>query len=211
MEYIDRFDYIRHLFAPETPALKNIRERTTDKNDQISILPEEGKILQLLIRLAGIKTIVEIGTLSGYSTQWMADALPPDGHIYTFEKDLKRAATAKENLHHPKITLVTGDALETLPTISAKAPFDMVFIDADKLHYTDYLDWAEKHIRKGGLIVGDNTLLFDAVWREALPDRIRQTALLAMRNFNLRLANPAKYTSILLPTAEGMTVAVKNF
>ncbi len=211
MAHKDRLDYIRQLFALETPQLKAIRESTTDKNDQIGINPEEGKLLQLLIRLAKVKTIVEVGTLSGYSTQWMADALPEDGHIYTFEKDKKRAAMAKGNLHSSKITLVTGDALETLSSISAKAPFDMIFIDADKLHYLHYLDWAEKHIRKGGLIVGDNTLLFDAVWREALPDRVRQTALQAMREFNQRLADPAKYASLLLPTAEGMTIAVKNF
>ena len=211
MEYKDRLDYIRKLFAPESTELKNIREHTTDKNDQISIFPEEGKLLQLLIQLAGVKTVVEIGTLAGYSTQWIAEALPEDGYIYSFEKDKKRAEMAKENLHHPKITLITGDAISMLPTISSRAPFDMVFIDADKLHYLDYLDWAEKNIRKGGLIIGDNTLLFDAVWRQTLPDRVRQTALQAMRTFNERLADPAKYTSILLPTQEGLTVALKKF
>jgi predicted O-methyltransferase YrrM len=211
MQYQDRLDYIRHLFAPETPQLKAVRESTADKNDQISIHPEEGKLLQLLIRLADVRTVVEIGTLSGYSTLWMADALPDDGHIYTFEKDTTRAARAATNLRHPKITLITGDALETLHSLHPKSPFDMIFIDADKLHYLHYLDWAEKHIRKGGLIVGDNTLLFDAVWREALPDRIRQTALQAMREFNRRLADPDKYTSILLPTTEGMTIARKEF
>ena len=212
MQYQDRLDYIRHLFAPETPQLKAIHETTTGKNDQISIHPEEGKLLQLLIRLAGIRTVVEVGTLSGYSALWMADALPDGGQVYTCEKDAIRAARAAANLkNHPKVTLMTGDALETLRSIEPKAPFDMVFIDADKLHYLDYLDWAEKHIRKGGLIVGDNTLLFAAVWREALPDRIRQTALQAMREFNRRLADPGKYTAVLLPTAEGMTIALKNF
>jgi predicted O-methyltransferase YrrM len=211
MQYSDRLDYIRKTFAPETHQLKEVRETTTGKNDQICIYPEEGKLLQVLIKLAGIKTVVEIGTLSGYSTLWMADALPEDGHIHTFEKDLTRAARAGVNLCHPKITLHTGDAMEALRSIETKAPFDMIFIDADKLHYLEYLDWAEKHIRKGGLIVGDNTLLFDAVWREILPDHIRQTALQAMREFNQRLADPGKYTSILLPTEEGMTIAVKNF
>ena len=211
MSYKDQFDYIRQTFALETPALKAIRERTTDKNDQISISPEEGRMLQVLIKLAGIKTIVEIGTLSGYSAQWMADALPADGHIYTLEKDEKRAAMAHENLRHQKITLLTGDALETLSSLNAKGPFDMVFIDADKLHYMHYLRWAEVHIRKGGLIVGDNTLLFDTVWRNEPNDRVRQTALQVMRDFNQRLADPDKYTGILLPTSDGMTVAIKNF
>ena len=211
MMYKDRLDYIRQLFAPETPQLKTVRENTTDKNDRISVHPEEGKLLQLLIKLAGVKTVVEIGTLLGYSALWMADALPDDGHIYTFEKDAARAARASTNLRQPKITLITGDAVETLASIESRAPFDMVFIDADKLRYLRYLDWAEKHVRAGGLIVGDNTLLFDAVWREAQTSRIRQTALTAMREFNQRLADPAKYTAILLPTAEGMTIALKNF
>jgi predicted O-methyltransferase YrrM len=211
MKYNDRLDYIRKLFAPETQQIRTVRENTTDKNDQISIYPEEGKLLQLLIRLAHAKTIVEIGTLSGYSTLWMADALPEDGHIYTFEKDPVRAARASVNLCHPQITLHNGEALESLRAIEPKGPFDMIFIDADKIHYLDYLDWAETHIRRGGLIVADNTLLFDAVWREALPDRVRQTALQAMTDFNKRLANPEKYTSILLPTAEGMTIALKKF
>lgn len=209
--YKDRLDYIRRLFAPETAALQDIRARTTDKNDQISIYPEEGKLLQFLIKTAGIKTIVEIGALTGYSASWMAGALPPDGHIYSFEKDEKRAALFLENIRHPQITLITGDALTKLPSIEDKAPFDMIFIDADKLHYLEYLNWAEKHIRKGGLIVGDNTLLFDAVWHDTPTERVRPAALNAMRSFNQRLADPEKYTSILLPTAEGLTIALKNF
>lgn len=209
--YQDKLDYIRQVFAPETAALREIRLQTTHANDQISIYPEEGKLLQVLIRLGKIKRIVEIGCLSGYSALWMAAALPPDGEIITIEKDAVRATRAKENLTDPRIKLVTGDALQVLQTLSAQAPFDMVFIDADKLNYNNYLEWAEKNIRQGGLIVGDNSLLFDAVWMAETPLRVRQTALTAMREFNRRLADPDKYTGILLPTAEGMTIAVKNF
>jgi predicted O-methyltransferase YrrM len=209
--YRDRLDYIRRLFAVETPKLASIRKNTTDKNDQISIHPEEGKLLQLLIRLAKVETVVEIGALAGYSTLWMADALPAGGHIHAFEKDEARAARARENLNSPKITLTVGDALKTLATIENKAPFDMVFIDADKLNYLRYLDWAEKNVKKGGLIVADNTLLFDSVWQREMPDRVRPTALKAMREFNKRLADPEKYTALLLPTAEGLTIAIKNF
>lgn len=205
-----RLDYIRDLFAPENEAQIHARNSTHDANDQISIHPEEGKLLQVLMKLAGVKKAVEIGALSGYSALWIADALPPGGHLYTFEKDAARAARARENLKCADITLVEGEALKMLPTIESKGPFDLVFIDADKLNYAHYLDWAEKNVRAGGLIVGDNTLLFDAVWRNDLPDRVRQTAREAMREFNARLADPAKYTSILLPTAEGMTIAVKK-
>lgn len=207
----DRLDYIRQLFAPESVAAAQARQSITEDNDRIIIYPEEGKFLQLLIRLSGAKKIVEIGTLAGYSTTWMAEALPEDGHIYTIEKDDKRAELALQNLPTKNITLLRGDALSVLETLNDQAPFDMVFIDADKLNYLHYLDWAEKHVKKGGLIIGDNTFLFDAVWQQDMPPRVRETARQAMRDFNKRLADPTKYHGIMLPTEEGMTIGLKLF
>jgi predicted O-methyltransferase YrrM len=205
----NRLSYIRALFAPESQALQNARASITDANDGIIIHPEEGKLLQLLIRMNGVKNIVEIGTLAGYSALWMAEALPPDGRIITIEKDETRAALARRNIaHEPRIELVTGDALQVLQQL--KGPFDMVFIDADKINYTAYLDWAEVNVRQGGLIVGDNTFLFDAVWKDGPVDRVRETARAAMRDFNARLADAEKYHSILLPTEEGLTIAVRK-
>jgi len=210
--YPDRLTYIRDLFAPENAAQQAARESLTGANDKISIYAEEGKLLQLLIRLAGVKTIVEVGALGGYAALWMAASLPEDGHLYTIEKDPARAAIARRNIAAAgNITLLEGDARQVLAALDGKAPFDMIFIDADKLNYLHYLDWAEQHIRKGGLIIGDNSLLFDAVWMEELPPRVRQTALQAMRAFNQRLADPARYHGILLPTQEGMTIAQKLF
>lgn len=211
-DFKDRMDYIRRTFAPETPAQQAARESMQGENDRIAIYPEEGKLLQVLIRMGGYKKIVEIGTLGGYSTLWLADALPAGGHVWTIEKDPARAKTASDNLRERNdITIVEGDARTALDTLAAHGPFDMVFIDADKLNYAHYLDWAEKHVRKDGLIVGDNTLLFDAVWMQERPARVRETALAAMRAFNARLADPARYHSIMLPTAEGLTMALKLF
>jgi caffeoyl-CoA O-methyltransferase len=203
----DRADYIRQTFAPETPALQKARAE-----GDISISPETGKLLQTLIRLGGVRKIVEIGTLAGYSALWMAGALPEDGVLVTLEKDSARAGVAKKNVaENKKIRLIEGDALETLPALEKDGPFDMIFIDADKLHYVRYLDWAEKNVRKGGLIVGDNTFLFDAVWKDGPVERVRDTARAAMREFNRRLADPEKYTGIMLDTPEGLTIAVKLF
>lgn len=208
--YKDRLDYIRSLFAPETPAQAAARARLTDPNDQIGIHAEEGKFLQFLVHLANVKTAVEIGTLGGYSALWIADALPADGRLYTIEKDSVRHALAQQTLDaHPRVTLLHGDALQRLADVPG--PIDMIFIDADKLNYARYLDWAEQNVRKGGLIIGDNSLLFDAVWKNETTDRIRATALAAMQDFNRRLADPKKYCSILLPTPEGMTIAQKLF
>lgn len=207
-----RMDYIRALFGHENDAQKSARESLTGANDGISIYPEEARLLQMLIRLSGIKTIVEIGTLGGYSALSMAAALPQDGKLWTLEKDAARAACARANTaQDTRITLIEGDARVSLQSLAPQGPFDMIFIDADKLNYEQYLDWAEAHVRKGGLVVGDNTLLFDAVWMAERPPRVRDTALAAMRAFNRRLADPEKYCGILLPTAEGITIAQKLF
>lgn len=207
-----RMDYIRALFGTENDTQANARASLHGANDGISIYPEEARLLQLLIRLAAVKTIVEIGTLGGYSALSMAAALPEDGHLWTLEKDPARAANARANTAgDPRITLIEGDARTSIAQLSPRAPFDMVFIDADKLNYGHYLDWAEEHVRKGGLVIGDNTLLFDAVWMQERPPRVRDTALAAMRDFNRRLADTQKYCGILLPTAEGITIAQKLF
>lgn len=211
MHYNDKYEYIRNLFAQETDALVRIRETTSGKNDQIYVYPEEGKLLQLLVQLVRASRIVEIGTLSGYSAMWMLQALPENGQLFCFERSEERAEMARHNLHDPRVRLIVGNALETLPTIEAEGPFDMVFIDADKLNYTRYLDWAERNIRKGGLICADNTLLFDTVWNEHSTEKVSRSALQAMREFNERLADTGKYTGLLLPTEEGFSIAIKNF
>lgn len=209
----DRRDYIQQVFAHEPKSMKAVRTTLTNPEDQISVPPEDGRLLQLLVRLVNAKKIVEIGTLAGYSSLWMAEAMPKGGQIFTCEYEERRAKIAEKHFKKyapdKKITIVPGNAHETLPTLSKKGPFDLIFIDADKVSYAKYLDWAEENIRKGGLIVGDNTFLFDAIWREEPVDRVRQTALFAMRDFNKRLSDPKKYQSMLLNTGQGMTVAMK--
>lgn len=206
-------DYIRKTFAPQDALLSEIDAALQRINMHINIGPDEGKLLQLLIGLRGIKTVVEIGTLAGYSTLWMARALPDDGHVYTINKEPEHIALAKgffarSEVAH-KITMLEGDAHDVLKTLTGS--YDMVFVDADKIGYPDYLDWAEKHIRKGGLIVGDNTLLFGAMGADAPPAGVAPKTWQAMRSFNARLADPKRYQSMLIPTAEGMTVAMKLF
>jgi len=207
--------YIRELFATEDDILSDVVTRTKDITESIQIRPEDGKLLQTLIRLGNIKNIIEIGTLAGYSALWMSRVLPKDGHIHTIEKTPNRHALATETL--AGITNVTqhfGEALDILKTLTPKAPFDMIFIDADKHNYLNYLDWAEQNIRQHGLIIADNTLLSGAVYKgddSPLPAHIRPTTLQDMRMFNQRLADPEKYCSTLLPTPDGMTIAVKLF
>lgn len=207
--------YIRDLYAPEDAVLRSIREQLEALHMCIQIGAEEGKFLQTLIHLHQPRSIVEIGTLGGYSAIWMARALPETGHLYTIEKETAHAAIARSAFARAglqqRITLLEGTAQEQLPTLSARAPFDMVFIDADKISYLEYLDWSEKHLRKGGLLVADNTLLFDTVYLDNIPDNadIRPTTHQALKNFNQRLANPMRFHSAMLPTKEGLTLALK--
>lgn len=208
-------DYIQHLFAPEDELLRLIKQKLKQIGWSIHIGSEEGKLLQLLIQMASVHTIVEIGTLGGYSALWMARALPDKGKIYTIEKQEEMTLIAKDFFKqsevNDRIELLTGMAEDRLLDIEPNGPFDMIFIDADKRNYLHYLDWAEQHIRKGGLIIADNTFLFGAVYQDSLPEGVKASSREIMREFNQRLADPNRYQSILLPTVEGMTIAIKQF
>ncbi|MDG7056041.1 MAG: O-methyltransferase [Wolbachia endosymbiont of Meromenopon meropis] len=207
-----RFSYIKNIFAIEYKKIK--KYCIFGKKKHIQISAEEGKLLSLLIKIHKVKSIVEIGTLYGYSTICMAKVLSEYGHIYTIENNPEHLSIAKKNFSifdlSNKITLIKGNALEKLNELSVKAPFDMIFIDADKSGYPKYLDWAELYVKQDGLIVADNTLLFNTVFLELPPRRkVSEKSWRAMREFNLRLSDEKKYYSILIPTEEGMTVALK--
>jgi predicted O-methyltransferase YrrM len=212
--------YIQQLFAQDSAAHQQASQRLKDKFPAlfpIQLAAHEGKLLQLFMRLAGVKRAVEIGSLAGYSALWIAEALPEDGTLYAINKDPSHHALLLENIAESadahKIQPHCADALDVLPQLSAQGPFDMVFIDADKLNYAKYLDWAEENIRSGGLVIGDNTLLFGHVWKDEPPvgaGTPSKSAWKAMREFNQRLANAAHYHSVLIPTEEGMTVAIRK-
>lgn len=208
--------YIRQLFAPEDTALRAAAEAAHTLGQPIHIGAEEGKFLQFLVQLHQPKKIIEIGTLTGYSALWMARALPKGGHLWSIEKSPTHHAAATQVIAQSdvadRITLLHGDAHTHLAILAAQAPFDMIFIDADKISYPHYLDWAEENLRPGGLIVGDNTLLLGAVMasEDALPQGVRPATAQAMRLFNARLANPERYHSTLIPTQEGLTIALKR-
>lgn len=207
-----RIQYIRDLFAPEDQYLISIREELVSSEFPIQIGAEEGKLLQLLIHMNKIRTILEIGTHGAYSTIWMARALPADGKIMTLENSPSRIERARRNIGGSdvadQIQLIEGDALETLSGLDVIV--DMVFIDADKINYANYLDWAENHVRPGGLIIGDNTFLFENVYQDQPDETVRPAAFYAMKEFNRRLADADKYHSIMLPTKEGLTIAMKK-
>jgi predicted O-methyltransferase YrrM len=204
--------YIKSLYASEDNILKTIVEQIETSDYPIQITAIEGKFLQFLILLSNANKIVELGTHLGYSSIWMAKILKEDGIIYTIEKDEIRASKALENFKNSnlshKIKLINTNALEGLEQLTGE--YDLLFIDAVKSEYIKYLEWADKHIKKGGLIIADNTLLSGAVFDTNYKGKFNKKTIKSMQDFNLSLSNKEKYHSIMLPTEEGLSIAIKK-
>jgi predicted O-methyltransferase YrrM len=130
----------------------------------INVAPNQGKLLQLWARMVGARSILEVGTLGGYSTIWLARALPPGGRLVTLEADPRHAEVATANLARAGLAdvveVVVGRAIDTLPRLAdeGRGPFDLAFIDADKQSNADYFGWAVRLARPGGVIVVDNVV-----------------------------------------------------
>ncbi|MCF2125411.1 O-methyltransferase [Strepomyces sp. STD 3.1] len=162
-EDVDAY-FISHL-APDDPALEAaLRESETAQLPPVNVTANQGKLLQLLAQIQGARTILEIGTLGGYSTIWMARALPADGRLVTLEYSARHAEVATRNIARAGLDALVdvrvGPALESLPKLADEnpAPFDLVFIDADKGNNPHYLEWALKLTSTGSLIVIDNVV-----------------------------------------------------
>lgn len=158
--------YLAALLVPRDAALERAVESAAAAGlppHQVS--PLEGRLLYLLARIHGARRILEVGTLGGYSTMWLARALPPDGSIVTIEAEPGRAELARANVASAGLGGVvdvrTGAALEVLPTLDG--PFDLVFLDADKPNNPAYLEWALKLVARGSLIVADNVVRDGAI------------------------------------------------
>jgi caffeoyl-CoA O-methyltransferase len=171
----------------------------------IQVAPSEGKLLTMLVQLAGAKKIVEVGTLVGYSAIRMARGLPPGGKLWSIEFEPKHAGVARANIATAglgdKIEVVVGAGLDVLPTLVPHGPFDIVFIDADKQNYDKYGAWAAANLRKGGIVIGDNAYLFGELADDS--DRAR-----AMRAFHEGVA--AAFDSVCIPTPDGLVVGQKR-
>jgi predicted O-methyltransferase YrrM len=178
----------------------------------IQVSPPQGKLLEILIQMMGAKSILEVGTLGGYSTIWMARALPSGGRVVTIEIDPKHAQVAEENFDRAGlgdvIELKTGNARDILPAMvkEGAGPFDFVFIDADKASYDAYYERCLQLLRPGGLIAIDNTLWGGKVAHPAAGDA--DTA--ALQALNAKLHGDARVDVSLLPIGDGLTLARKR-
>jgi len=171
----------------------------------IDVTPLQGKFLELLVRVSGARRILEIGTLGGYSTIWLARALPADGTVVSLELEPSHAKIARANLKKAglaeHVDIRVGRAAGSLKKLAAEGadPFDLIFIDADKANYPDYLDWSLKLARRGTLIVADNVVRDGEVIDPKSPDPNIQ----GVRRFTEKLAAEPRLTSTVLQTVAG--------
>ena len=168
----------------------------------IDISPSQGKFLQLLAQSIGARRILEIGTLGGYSTLWLAGSLPPDGRVITLEFDARHAAVARSNFERAGLTdrieLREGPALESLAAIerAQEGPFDVFFIDADWVNHPQYFTWALKLARRGSLIVFDNVVRDGAI----VDTHSQDAAVRATRELHERLGSEPRVLATALQT-----------
>ena len=208
------YDYLLNNSLREPELLKKLREKTAlMPSGLMQISPEQGQFMGLLVRLIGIRRILEIGVFTGYSSLAMALALPEDGTIVACDISEEYTRTArkywKEANVDSRIQLKIGPAIDTLQELSQDdklEPFDLVFIDADKGNYSKYYEAGLSLLRKEGLILVDNVL-----WSGKVADPYNQEEdTVAIREFNQKLQQDDRIDLSLLPIGDGLTFARKR-
>jgi predicted O-methyltransferase YrrM len=209
--------YISDTLVPADDALEAaLRASDAAGLPQISVTPNQGKLLHLLARIRGARHILEVGTLGAYSTIWLARALPQNGRLVTIEADPTHADIAVANISRAGLTdrvdLRRGLALDVLPLLAAerREAFDFVFIDADKANIPSYFEWAMKLTTHGAVILVDNVVRDGAVIDEASAD----PSVLGVRRFNEMLARDKRVSATTIQTVgskgyDGFTIAVR--
>lgn len=209
-------DYIEQQFIGADPALEAALAAMAQANmPPINVSPAQGQLLYILALLCRARRILEIGTLGGYSTIWLARALPADGKLITLEAVPQHAAVARANLTQAglaeRVVVREGDALGTLDELidAGDEPFDLVFIDADKENYVAYLEATLRLTRPGSLIIADNVVRQGAVADAATTNATAQ----AVRRFNAALAAEPQLAATILQTVgrkgyDGLALAV---
>ena len=208
--------YISDLLLPPDLILERVLEVNAAAGlPPHDVAPNQGKFLQLLAQIQGARKILEIGTLGGYSTIWFARALQDNGILITLESNSKHAEVARNNIKNAGFDRVVqvrcGKALDTLPQLVSEgcAPFDLIFIDADKPNNPEYLTWAIKLSRKGTLIIADNVVRNGTV----INGNSEDPKVIGVRRFNDLLASNPDVNAIAIQTVgskgyDGFAIAV---
>ncbi|MGH7619896.1 MAG: O-methyltransferase [Gemmatimonadaceae bacterium] len=201
-------DYIVGLFGAEDELLASLREEADRTGlPPIAISADEGRLLQVLLTSISARRVLEVGTLGGYSAICMARALPPGGRLLSIEINEQHAEFARRYVERAsladRIDVRVGRALDVLPSLDGER-FDAVFLDADKEPLPTYFEWALRLVRPGGLIIGDNALWGGRVYEGDEPDDKTR----GVREFNRRMASDPRVLGIIVPTHDGVAIAV---
>lgn len=207
-------EYLEKVFQPEDNILSQIRVNSDKAGlPHIHVGSFDGLHLEVLTRAFGAKKIVEIGTLGGYSGVCLLRGAGPKAKLFTFELNPENAKVAAHNFElagvREQVEIHIGPAKENLSKVEPHGPFDLVFIDADKNGYPAYLDWAHKNLKIGGVVLGDNTLAFGHLATPEKAEERVQPMVQSLRKFNESCAQDSRFRATMLPTGEGLTVAVK--
>lgn len=216
-ETFDAVDaFVEETLVPDDEALRGALDAAVAAGlPQIQVSPPQGKLLQMLARLQGARTVLEFGTLGGYSTILLARALPEGGRLITLEANAEYAEVARGSIERAGlgevVDLRVGPALETLPALEVEGagPFDLTFIDADKVNTPSYFAWALERSRPGSLIVADNVVRGGTLAESASADPATQ----AQRQLHATLANEPRVTATTIQTVgskghDGFTVGL---
>ncbi|MCY4571578.1 MAG: O-methyltransferase [Gemmatimonadetes bacterium] len=202
--------YVQRQFAREDDALRRTRERAAAAGmPGIQLPPATARALQLLVRAAGVRRAVEVGTLAGYSAIWIARALPEGGKLVTLEINPEHAAVARRSLKDAgvadRVEVRVGDGAGLLDALGPDGSFDLVFVDADKERYTQYLGEAARLLRPGGLFVADN-----AFWKGQVLDPGGDEMAAVLDRFNRKVAADRRFDATILPVGDGLLVGVRR-
>ena len=197
----------------KTTSLRDVRTRAEAVGlPGIHVGRVDGRHLQVLARILNARSAVEIGTLGGYSGVCLLRGMADDGRLDSFEVDPHHAAFARETFERAgmadRVRIHEGAAAERLADIESSAPFDLVFIDADKASYPIYVDWAARHLRPGGLVIADNAFLFGELLGAV--DEATEDDVVAMQSVHRLFAKGEPFLSTVLPTGEGLAVGVRR-
>ena len=199
--------WLADVHAPHDAILERAFNAPLQHNmPAIQVSQEEGKLLEVLLRLIHATKTVELGSLAGYSAIRIARALPDSGRLWTIECNVHHATVARENIERAglsaRVDVLVGDGVAVLETLVHQGPFDAVFVDADKEHYDVYGRWAASNLRPSGLLVADNTLYFGRLLDEGDP------AAAAMRRFHVEAR--AWFDTAHITTADGQLIGIRR-
>ena len=211
--------YVEDLFAPDSANLRFLTDsaKRAGMPEGWEISRDVGVLFQILCKAIGAKRVVEFGTLAGHSAYWLATALPSEGRVVSIELNPKYAEVARENLRQvgvgERVEVRVGAARDWLAPLEAEAnageKFDAIFLDADKAHYPQFLAWAERVLRPGGLLLADN-VLHSGSWGEQtlLDSAADDPRIIGIREFNRLLAESPRFTATIVPIRAGVAVGL---